>query len=195
MIARSASATSLVVKPTSTTFGTPVKATVTVVGTTSAPRGKVEIRDGKTVLLTTVLSTAGTKGTAKVTLPSSLTVGKHTLTAVYLGSATVAPSSGTAVLKVAKATPTIKLSASAWSVKKGTRAVLTVKVAGESGAPKPSGKVTVKVGGETVATGSLSGGTVTITLPKAKKSATVTVTYAGSSSYTPAKASHKLTVR
>ncbi|WP_326522649.1 ExeM/NucH family extracellular endonuclease [Cellulomonas edaphi] len=195
VIARSASATSLVVKPTSTTFGTPVKATVTVVGTTSAPRGKVEIRDGKTVLLTTVLSTAGTKGTAKVTLPSSLTVGKHTLTAVYLGSATVAPSSGTAVLKVAKATPTIKLSASAWSVKKGTRAVLTVKVAGESGAPKPSGKVTVKVGGETVATGSLSGGTVTITLPKAKKSATVTVTYAGSSSYTPAKASHKLTVR
>ncbi|WP_118766273.1 ExeM/NucH family extracellular endonuclease [Cellulomonas rhizosphaerae] len=194
-IAKSTSATSLTLKPTSTTFGSPVKATVTVIGSTSAPKGKVEIRDGKTVLLTTVLSTTGTKGTAKVTLPSFLTVGKHTLTAVYLGSATVDGSKGTATVKVTKATPTVKLSAAKWSIKEGASVSLTITVKGESGAPKPSGKVTVKVGGTTVGSAALSGGKATITLPKAKKSATVTVTYAGSASYTSAKASHKLTVR
>ncbi|WP_233575309.1 ExeM/NucH family extracellular endonuclease [Cellulomonas sp. PhB150] len=194
-IAKSTSATSLTLKPTSTTFGSPVKATVTVIGSTSAPKGKVEIRDGKTVLLTTVLSTTGTKGTAKVTLPSFLKVGKHTLTAVYLGSSTVDTSKGTATLKVAKAAAAVKLSTAKWSVKQGARVSLTITVKGEPGAPKPSGKVTVKVGGTTVGTAALSGGKATITLPKAKKTATVTVTYAGSASYTSAKASHKLTVR
>ena len=58
-----------------------------------------------------------------------------------------------------------------------------------------TGKVTVKIGSTTVTTKTVSGGKVTITLPKAKKTATVTVSYSGDAGYTSAKASHKLTVR
>ena len=100
-----------------------------------------------------------------------------------------------ATLKVTKASPTVKSATAKWSVKEGARVSLTITVKGEQGAPKPAGKVTVKVGGTTVGSSTLSGGKATIMLPKAKKTATVTVTYSGSTSYTSAKASHKLTVR
>ncbi|HWJ83969.1 MAG TPA: 5'-nucleotidase C-terminal domain-containing protein, partial [Cellulomonas sp.] len=63
-VALSRSATSLVVKERSVTFGSAAHAVVTVVGTSARPSGQVQIRDGKTLLLTVDLKVSGTTGVA-----------------------------------------------------------------------------------------------------------------------------------
>jgi 5'-nucleotidase len=71
---------------------------------------------------------------------------------------------------------------------------VTVHVAGVAGAPDPTGPVTVTVGGTSI-TKQLKDGTATFTLPKQSRTTTVTATYAGSSGYRNARASHTLVVR
>ncbi|MDM7830409.1 S8 family serine peptidase [Cellulomonas edaphi] len=190
---KTASRTKLAISPTAVKFGTAAKATATVTGS-SAPTGKVEFREGSKVLATATVVVSGKTGTAKVTLPKSLKVGKHTLTAVYLGNTSVASSKGTASLTVAKATPSLTLSTSSWTVKKNSTPKLSVTVKGSTGAPLPTGKVVVTVGSKSV-TASLSSGKATVRLPKITKATTVTVTYKGSSSYTSVSKSHSIKVK
>ncbi|MEN0129745.1 MAG: ExeM/NucH family extracellular endonuclease [Brevundimonas sp.] len=193
-IAKSKSATSLVVTEPAVTFGSATSAVVTVVGTTASPTGKVQVRDGKTLLLVADLSASGTTATAHVTLPTYLTAGTHRLVAEYLGSSQVTGSTGTDTLVVTPATPVVTLTADSWSVARGERATVTVDVAGVPGAPGPSGSVIVTVDGNRVAKANLVAGTVSVVLPKAKATATVEVTYSGDDGYAPASASHVLTV-
>ncbi|WP_051682020.1 S8 family serine peptidase [Cellulomonas sp. HZM] len=190
---KTSSSTKLALSSTKVKYGTAVKATATVKGAV-APAGKVEFREGSKVLATATVKVSGTTGTATATLPKTLSVGKHTLTAAYLGGTSVAPSSATAALTVAKATPTLSVSTKSWTVKKNSKPVLKVQVKGASGAATPTGKVVVKVGSTTITT-SLKSGKATVTLPKAKKSATVTVTYKGDSHYASSATSHKLKVK
>ncbi|WP_158580685.1 S8 family serine peptidase [Cellulomonas rhizosphaerae] len=191
---KTSSSTKLAISPTSVKFGTAAKATATVTGAAAAPTGKVEFREGAKVLASANLAVSGKVGKATVTLPKSLSVGKHTLTAVYLGNAGVATSKGTATLTVAKAKPSVALSTSSWTVKKNSTPKLTVSVKGSSGAPAPTGKVVVKVGSKSV-TATLSSGKVTVRLPKVTKATTVSVTYKGSASYSSATADHKIKLK
>lgn len=176
-----------------TTYGRSAKVKVTVTGAGDPPSGRVQVREGSKVLGTGTLLVTGDRGTATVTLPATLAVGTHRLTAVFAGTSTVAGSSSSPVLKVGRATPKVSLGASAWTVKQGARPTLVVAVSGPGATP--GGTVTVKVGSTTVAAKRLSGGRVVVTLPKAVRTAKVTVRYAGSTSYLPATATRTLTVR
>jgi 5'-nucleotidase len=193
-IVKSGSATSLVVTQESVTFGTATRAVVTVVGKSAPPEGKVQIRDGRTLLLTAELTVSGTTGTARVTLPRHLTTGAHNLTAEYLGSTQVKRSTGKDSLVVTPATPTLTLTAESWSVTPGTRATVAVAVAGVRGAAVPTGTVIVTLDGTRVARATLVTGKVTVVLPRATATAEVEVTYSGDDGYAAASASHLLTV-
>ncbi|MCR6688475.1 esterase-like activity of phytase family protein [Cellulomonas sp.] len=174
-------------------YGTPAKVKVAVTGTTAAPSGRVEVREGTRVLGTATLLVSGTRGTATVTLPARLAVGSHRLTAVWAGTTHVAGSSSSTTLQVAKATPRISLAAASWTVAKGSRPAVVVRVSGAGATP--TGTVVVRVGATTVAKRVLRDGTVVVTLPAAQRTARVTATYLGGPSYRSATTARTLTVR
>lgn len=93
---------SLVVKKSATTttikLDSHQRAYVKVVGATSAPDAKVQIKKGTTVLATVTLSVSGLTGTGNVLL--HLPPGTHTLTAVYPGGAKTLPSKATVSVTV-----------------------------------------------------------------------------------------------
>ena len=193
-IGQSRSATSLVLSDASVTFGTAVRATVTVVGTTASPTGTVQILDGRTVLTTATLTASGTTATARVTLPRYLAAGTHNLSAVYGGSDDVAGSTGKASLQVTAATADVVLSVDSWTVKAGSRPTVGVTITGVAGAPVPTGSVVATLDGKRVAKATLVGGKVTLVLPKVTATGTLEVTYSGDDGYAEASASHVLTV-
>ncbi|MEU3785810.1 Ig-like domain repeat protein [Streptomyces sp900129855] len=159
-----------------TPYGKIPKVAVTVTGSHAVlPVGKVTVKEGATLLGTGTLDAAG-----KVTLGLSnhLKVATHTLTVLYGGSAKLNASSTTAVLKITKATPSVATTAPA-SVSHTARARVTVKVAAPG--TTPTGIVRIYNGTRLIATGTLSAGKVTVTLPKlAKGRHTLHASYLGS---------------
>ncbi|GAA1928274.1 S8 family serine peptidase [Microbacterium aoyamense] len=193
--AQSTSKTTVTLSPSSVSFGTSSTAKVTVTGKTAAPSGKVELREGKTVLATADLTVTGLTGTASVALPNTLGKGSHTITAVYLGSADVAGSKAEATLKVKAATATVTMSAPSWKVKPGAPTQIGVAVTGPSGAPAPTGTVTVSVNFRVVAKVAASSTPVSVTVPGQRFFAVVTAVYSGDAGYSTAIDVGVLTVR
>ncbi|GEK18454.1 S8 family serine peptidase [Cellulomonas persica] len=101
-VTKSTTTTSVSMSKWTVKKGSTVKATVTVKGATAAPSGKVTIKKGTTVIGTGTLKVSGTTGTATITLPTNLAVGKHSLTVSYAGSSGTAASSRTVTLTVTK---------------------------------------------------------------------------------------------
>jgi hypothetical protein len=95
------SKSSAAAKPKKVTEGESFKAVVTVSATGASPAGTVEIYKGDKLLGTGTLGADG-KVTIKISKKKAkkLKLGKNTLTAKYLGSATVAASSDDFVVKV-----------------------------------------------------------------------------------------------
>lgn len=159
-----------------TAYGKIPKVAVTVTGSHSvAPTGKVTVKEGSTTLGT------GTLSGGKVTLGLSnhLKVGTHSLTVSYAGSTQLNASSAKVALKITKATPSVASTAPA-SVSHTARAKVTVKVTATG--TTPTGTVRIYEGTKVIATGTLSGGKVTLTLPKlAKGRHTLHAAYLGSS--------------
>ncbi|MGW7409303.1 Ig-like domain repeat protein [Streptomyces sp. NPDC054833] len=160
-----------------TAYGKTPKVVVTVTGSHgAAPTGKVTVKEGSTVLGTGTLDASG-----KVTigLSNHLKVATHTLSVSYAGNAKLNASSTTASLKITKAAPSISTTAPA-SVSHTARAKVTVKVTATG--TTPTGTVRIYEGTKVIATGTLSGGKVTITLPKLSRGKhTLHAYYAGSS--------------
>ncbi|MFD5539615.1 Ig-like domain repeat protein [Streptomyces sp. NPDC127079] len=158
-------------------YGTTPKVAVTVAGSHGVkPTGKVTVKEGSTTLGTGTLDASG-----KVTigLSNHLTVATHALSVSYAGSAGLNASSTTASLKITKATASVATSAPA-SVSHTAKAKVTVKVTATG--TTPTGTVRIYEGSKVIATGTLSGGKVTVTLPKlAKGKHTLHAFYAGSS--------------
>ncbi|WP_316758846.1 Ig-like domain repeat protein [Streptomyces herbicida] len=160
-----------------TAYGKTPKVVVTVAGSHSvAPTGKVTVKEGSTVLGTGTLDASG-----KVTigLSNHLKVATHSLSVSYAGSAKLNASSTTVSLKITKAAPSISSTAPS-SVSHTARAKVTVKVTATG--TTPTGTVRIYEGTKVIATGTLSGGKVTITLPKLSRGKhTLHAYYAGSS--------------
>jgi hypothetical protein len=160
-----------------TAYGKTPKVVVTVTGSHgAAPTGKVTVKEGATVLGTGTLDASG-----KVTigLSNHLKVATHTLSVSYAGNAKLNASSTTASLKITKAAPSISSTAPA-TVSHTARAKVTVKVTATG--TTPTGTVRIYEGTKVIATGTLSGGKVTITLPKLSRGKhTLHAYYAGSS--------------
>ena len=140
-------------------YGKPAEVRVDVIASTDAT-GVVTISDETEVLASGELSDRS----ATLELPTTLEVGMHELTVHYEGSPDVAPSEGTAKVKITKASTTIKFTTT--TAVRGKRAKLTVSVSAAGTATKPAGTVVIRDGSTQIATGKVVAGTVTVTLPK-----------------------------
>ncbi|MFD5793651.1 Ig-like domain repeat protein [Streptomyces diastatochromogenes] len=159
-----------------TAYGKTPKVVVTVAGSHGvAPTGKVTVKEGSTVLGTGTLDASG-----KVTigLSNHLKVTTHTLSVSYAGNSKLNASSTTATLKITKATASVSSTAPS-SISHTAQAKVTVKVTATG--TTPGGTVRVYEGSKVLATGKLSGGKVTLTLPKLSRGKhTLHAFYAGS---------------
>ncbi|MGW2820104.1 Ig-like domain repeat protein [Streptomyces sp. NPDC001443] len=157
-------------------YGQTPKVAVTVTGTHGVvASGKVTVKEGSTVLGTATLSSTGK---ATVALSNHLKVATHALSVSYGGAAKLNTSAATVSLKVVKATPAVSVSAPT-SVKHTARGKVTVKVTATG--TTPTGTVRIYEGSKIIATGTLSAGKVTVTLPKLRAGRhTLHAYYAGS---------------
>jgi len=135
--ASSGSTTSAALSPAATRLGTPATLRVRVTARDGqAPSGGVVVREGATILATAVLD----HGEASVRLPADLAVGRHTITAGYVGSESVDPSSAAVALTVRKAASKVRVIAARATTAKRGRARVKVSSAGSA-----RGKVKVAV--------------------------------------------------
>lgn len=135
--------------------------TATVTSPAGTPIGTVFFRDGDTLLGSAPLDAAG-----RATLPTSLFVGTHSLTATFFGvSGFAASTSAATTVTVNPAATTLSLVSSVNPAVTGQAVTFTAKVAAVApGAGTPSGTVTFKDGNVvlgTVAVG--AGGTAKLT--------------------------------
>ncbi|MEN0129194.1 MAG: discoidin domain-containing protein [Brevundimonas sp.] len=182
------------VSATGATYGKAASVTARVTSLGKAATGSVKVEvDGKGVGTKALAS-----GTAAVTLPTSLTVGRHAVRVTYLGSDTASTGTASTTVTVAKASTKVSLKLSTskpTAAKTKVKATVSVTVPGTS--VTASGKVAIVVGGTTVETVSLSKGTATVTLPvfTSAGSKSVTAYYEGSASLLASKsASSRVTV-
>ncbi|HTV16970.1 MAG TPA: Ig-like domain repeat protein [Acidobacteriaceae bacterium] len=154
--------------------GTSVTLTVTVTGST--PTGSVTLKDGAATLATLSL---GAGGAASYTT-SSLTVGTHSITAVYGGDANNAGTTSPALMQVVNlATTTTTVSASANPTTAGKSVNLVATVTGNGGTP--TGTVKFYSQGNLVGSAALNGsGVATYSISSlAVGSDSITAEYSG----------------
>jgi len=97
---------------------------------------------------------------------SPLGIANHLVTANYPGDTNYAPSnSGTLALAAQPVAPTVLVTPSSSNITTAQGLTVTVVVSGGSGAPIPTGTVTVTDGGYSSTAATLSAGTATISIP------------------------------
>jgi hypothetical protein len=148
--------------PNPSTFGQPVTFTATVspstIGSFTAS-GAVTFLDG-----TTTLGTGTLTGSTATFTTSTLSVGAHSITAVYAGDTNFATSTSPAFSQtVNTATSTTTLVSSANPSNLGQAVTFTATVTPSSGTGTPTGTVTFIDGSTTLGTGTLSSGQATFT--------------------------------
>jgi hypothetical protein len=164
-------------------FGQSVALTATISPASGgpAPSGSVEFHDGAAVL-----GAAAVNGGAAVFLTSALSMGTHTLTAIYSGDTNHLGSTAAAFTQTVNpnsATVTA-LSASASEITLGQNVTLTATVSSASGTP--SGTVAFYDGASPLGTHTLSGGQAVLTarlFPSGKR--TIHAYYSGNNAFTP----------
>jgi len=133
--------------------GQSVTFTATVAGSSGPRTGTVTFKDGTATIGTGTLDANG-KATVSI---SSLSVGSHTITAMYGGSATYSSSTSSALTQtVNKGNASTVLTSSANPAVKGQTVTFTATVTATSPASgTPTGTVTFKDGSTTLGTGTL----------------------------------------
>lgn len=140
----------------------------------NSPSGTVTFTEGSTIVAAAVPLSSG-----QAVATFEATPGEHTYTATFTpDSAAAFQSSSDDVTGVVVAGSKLTTAFPA-SVKTGKKVTGTVTVAGVDTDAVPTGKVTVKVGSKTVATGTLAGGKVKLSLGKITKKTTFVITYSG----------------
>jgi hypothetical protein len=172
-------ATALKASVNPTVYGQAVTLTATVSSKTAGTiTGTVSFQDGTTVMGSGKVS--GDKATFSTT---TLSVGSHSITAVYSGNASYGPSTS-AMLKhtVNKATATAKLTSSVNPSTVGESVTFKATITTVApGAGTPTGTVTFKDGTTTLGSVTLTTGAASYTTTKLTKgSHSITVVYSGS---------------
>ncbi|MGA2730587.1 MAG: protease pro-enzyme activation domain-containing protein, partial [Terracidiphilus sp.] len=130
------------------------------------------------------------------TIPADgLSGGTDTLTASYSGDANFAEAHGSAVVTVAKLTPTITVTPGSSSISSGASLTVTGTIAGAG--PTPTGTVTLSGGGYTSAATVLTTGSYSVTIPANSLSVgsdTLTASYSGDGNYTTVSGMATVTV-
>jgi Bacterial Ig-like domain (group 3) len=175
-----ASTTALTAAPNPSVFGQSVSLIATVSGSGGTPTGTVTFMDGASTLGT------GTLASGMATLSTALTVGGHTLSAVYGGDAIFIASISPNVLQTVNAGPTTTVVTSAPNPSQpGQSVTFTAVVAATSpAAGTPTGTVTFKDGASTLGGGSLSGNSATFaTAALALGAHSITAVYGGDGNF------------
>ncbi|SDO70912.1 Ig-like domain (group 3) [Nakamurella panacisegetis] len=180
-VTKAASTTKITLSAAKVAYGSTNKVTVKVTATGVGPTGTVTIKDGRTTVGTGRLAA----GTAVITLPIHVAVGTHTLTATYIGDASVNTSTASTRLVVVKAATTVKGKFTPARITTTTKATVAITATSKPSGTTAVGVVTVRVtaGGRTVTTTTvrLNQGKATATLPHlAAGTYTVTLAYRGS---------------
>jgi hypothetical protein len=188
------SETNLVVNPASTsttiipsivqaTFGQSVSFKATVTDDTSTPSGTVTFKDGSTVLATIGLDASG----SATYTTSTLTVGAHSLVAVFNGTNSFATSpSSKLTFAVAQASTTTSLAGSTSAPAAGQLVTLTATIAPVApGGGAPTGTVVFHDGSNVIGTAQVSAGQASITVAFAGVGTThvIEATYQGSDGF------------
>lgn len=179
-------------QPEPSAYGSASAVGVTVSGGSGTPTGSVTVKEGATTVGTATLD--GT-GKASVALPASLAAGSHSLSVVYSGDSNYDTKTQAVTATVNKATSTTTASAPK-KVTAKKKFDVTASVAAAGGAP--TGTVQVFDGSKLMGTGTLSNGTVTITITKGLKKTgkhTLTVKYLGSTNVAASQATVKVKVK
>jgi sugar lactone lactonase YvrE len=168
--------TVLSVSSTTAGYGVSVPMSATVTGTGGTPTGEVNFLDGATVLGTSHLNAAGTASFSV----SNLSLGQHTLTAVYNGDTNDATStSAPQTLTVQKTTVSVTIASGNNPALGGLAVAFTATVSSSTGTP--TGTVTWNDGtsqlGTTTVSGSGSSSITTSSLSVGQH--TITATYSG----------------
>ncbi|MBB6143931.1 hypothetical protein HNQ77_001880 [Silvibacterium bohemicum] len=151
-VQKASTTTSLSSSLTPSASGQSVSFTVTVHGGTTAPTGTVSLLDG-----TATVSTMNVGANGTVVIPvSALSVGTHSLTAVYSGDGNYLTSTSLVISQKVLPNTTAILSSSANPSIAGTNVSITVTVSGASGTP--TGNVNLSDGATPLATLTLVGG-------------------------------------
>lgn len=153
--------TSVVGSPAPSLFGNPVTftATVSVVSPgAGTPTGTVTFYDGATSIGTGSLS-----GNTAVLITSSLSVGTHSITAVYAGDSHFVTSTSPVFSQtVNKGTTSTTVGTSLTPSPFGNSVTFTATISVTGGVGTPTGTVSFKDGATTIGTVALSGGTATL---------------------------------
>jgi hypothetical protein len=163
-VVASSTTTTLATSNADVPFGTPVTFTATVNGGSSGtPTGTVSFEEGSTILGTLTLDS---HGTAALVL-TSLSVGPHSIRAVYGGDANNGASSSSAVQEtVEPIVTTTAVVSSASNAAAGASITFTATITPASSVPSSpiTGTVTFMDGATTLGAATSSGGTATIIL-------------------------------
>jgi hypothetical protein len=175
-----ASSTTVASSLNPSTFGQAVTFTATVTATSGTPTGTVIFKNGTTTLGTGTLSA----GKAAFTT-AALTVGTHSITAVYSGDANFAGSTSPALSQVVKQAATTTSVVSSMNPSGLGQAVTFTATVKPATSGTPTGTVTFKDGATTLGTGTLSGGKATFTTSALTLgSHSITASYGGDANFT-----------
>jgi len=178
---KAASSTKVASSVNPSSYGQSVTLTATVkCSTTGVPTGKVTFKNGTTGLGSATLNSSGV-ATLNV---STLTVGSHSITAVYSGSTSLLTSTSPALTEtVKKASTTTKLASSLNPSTHGQAVTFTAAITPAFGGSS-SGTVTFKDGSTTLGTGTVSGNKATFkTSTLAAGTHSITAVYGGNANY------------
>jgi hypothetical protein len=161
-------------------------ATVTGIGNSQTPTGSVTFLDG-----TTTLGIATINASASATLATAaLTVGSHTITAMYGGDTNFAASTSAGLAQVvnsaAKVSSTVTVVSSANPAIVGQSVSFTATVAGAGSSVTPTGTATFLDGTTTLGTATLNanGGASLATAALTPGAHSITAIYSGDSNFT-----------
>ena len=164
---------------------TPVAFTIALTGTGVTPTGTVTLVEGTTTLGSATLDPTG----KTVITVSSLTIGAHTLAAVYAGDTTHAPATSAALIERILQSTTLALAAPAHVIA-GTPLTVSATLSGDSGKPV-TGNITLAEGPTPLGTlaPDATGHATWTSAQLAVGPHTLTATYAGDPLSAPANAS------
>lgn len=149
----------------SVSFGAKTSMAITVSSDSTTPTGTVTVKDGAK----TVAQSALRDGKATVQVGAGLAAGKHNLSVSYGGDFSAATSSATTQLTVTKARTVTSLSIKHSTIKRHSRAKVTVTVKVPGTTTGAAGKVRIMAGSKTVSTLSVKAGrSATVKLPVLK---------------------------
>ena len=173
-VSQLATTTGLTATPTAINYGSATLLSATV--SSSSVTGTITFKDGTNTIGSPVTVSNGVASLSVTTL----TVGTHSITAVYSGDNNYSTSASASVSVIVSLAPTTtSIAATPSTAPYGTSTLITVTVA-PSGA---TGLITFKDGSTTLGTSSLSGGVATYSATLNAGTHTLSATYPGDANY------------